>query len=79
MRPVRRRGRWLRRLMMMAALVLLASLVPVVLLRFIAPPTSAFMLARHWEMRSAEGFTLQYTWVDLERISPQLPIALVAA
>ncbi len=79
MKPVRRGGRWLRRLSMVAALVLLASLVPVVLLRFVAAPTSAFMLARQWEMRGAAGFSLQYTWVDLERISPHLPIALVAA
>lgn len=79
MKPVRRRRRWLRRLAAVAVLVLLASLVPVLLLRFIAPPTSAFMLARQWEMRGAPGFSLQYRWVDLERISPQLAIALVAA
>ena len=55
------------------------SLMPVLVLRWVDPPSSAFMLARQLEMRGDPGFQLQYKWVDLERVSPQLAIALVAA
>lgn len=76
-RPARRR--WLKRLAFVALVLFLASLAPVALLRFLDPPTSAFMLARQWDMREEPGFVLQQTWVDIEAISPQLLIALVAA
>ncbi len=76
-RPARRR--WLRRLVLATLALFLASLVPVMALRFVDPPTSAFMLARQWEMRGQAGFSLRQEWVDIEDISPQLLIALVAA
>lgn len=75
--PARRR--WLRRLMWSALVLFVASLLPVAALRFIDPPTSAFMLSRQWEMRGQEAVALRYDWVDIEHISPQLLIALVAA
>lgn len=77
--PVRRRRRWPRRLALLVLAAFLASLAPVLLLRFVDPPTSAFMLARHWEARGQDGFSLQHEWADLADISPQLAIALVAA
>jgi monofunctional biosynthetic peptidoglycan transglycosylase len=43
--------------------------------RFVAPPTSAFML-RDW---AQHGTPPRYRWVPLSRISPQLAIAVVAA
>ncbi|HET9048458.1 MAG TPA: monofunctional biosynthetic peptidoglycan transglycosylase [Chiayiivirga sp.] len=77
-RPQRRRKlRW--RLLRWLALAWLLSLLPVIALAFIDPPTSAYMLARQWQGRNEPGFILRYQWADLERISPQLPIALVAA
>ena len=74
----RRWGRWL--LWGLMGLVLV-SLLPVFALRWLDAPTSAFMLARRWEamVSGQEGFRLQYRWVDADAISPQLPIALVAA
>jgi len=74
----RRWGRWL--LWGLMGLVLV-SLLPVFALRWIDAPTSAFMLARRWEVMTSgqEGFRLHYRWVDADAISPQLPIALVAA
>lgn len=60
-------------------LLLIASLMPVLVLRFVDPPTSAVMLARRWDMRGDAGFTLQYDWRDLDRMAPELAIALVAA
>lgn len=75
------RRRWGRRLLWGVLTLLLASALPVVALRWFDPPTSAFMLARRWEATSAgqEAFRSHYRWVDADAISPQLPIALVAA
>lgn len=43
--------------------------------RWIAPPTSAFMLAEIWQTDNA----IDYRWVPLAQISPQLAIAIVAS
>lgn len=52
----------------------LASLLMVVPLRWIDPPTTAFMLA------DASGVEpLRHEWVDLEAISPSAALAVVAA
>ena len=60
--------------------VLLTSL-QVLVLRWVPPVTSAFMVARHVEAwRGHErGFELDYRWRGQARISRNLPIALVAA
>lgn len=85
-RSGRRRGggwrRWAGRLAWgLPLLALLASVLPVLLLRWVDPPTSAFMLARQFEAWSGgqSDFVLRYRWVDWDQLSPQLPIALVAA
>jgi monofunctional biosynthetic peptidoglycan transglycosylase len=77
----RARRRWLRRGALACVLLLLASLLPVLALRWLDPPTSAFMLARQWQARVADDadFSLRYAWVDASRIGSNLPIALVAA
>lgn len=75
-----RRRRW-RRLLWLPLLPLALSLAQVLVLRWLDPPFSAFMLA-HWrEARHAgiEGWRPDYRWRDWEAISSQLPIALVAA
>lgn len=76
---------FLRRLLRWIALVALiwvfSSVLLVFGLRFIAPPTSAFMIGRHvdaWGEREHD-FTLAYRWVPLADVSSNLPIALVAA
>lgn len=70
--------RWLGRALV-AWLVL--TVVPVVLLRWVDPPTSAFMLERRLVAaeKNEKGFALRYQWVPRERISPHLVRALVAA
>lgn len=76
--PWRRLARWLWRGLLACVLL---SLLAVLVLRYVAPPTSAFMLARAvaaWRAGEA-GFELRYRWVDWEGIAPTLPIALVAA
>ena len=79
MRPTRRRRRWARRAFLAGIICFLASLGPVLMLRFVDPPTTAFMLARAWETRADVNSELRYQWVELNQISPQLLIALVAA
>lgn len=54
---------------------LLFSLAPVIVLRWITPPTSAVMLQRIL----FEGKELDYQWVPLSRIAPQAALAVVAA
>jgi monofunctional biosynthetic peptidoglycan transglycosylase len=76
--PWRRLLRWLLR---GALAFVLVSLLAVLALRFLDPPTSAFMLARGiaaWRADEA-GYTLRHRWVPIDRIAPTLPIALVAA
>jgi monofunctional biosynthetic peptidoglycan transglycosylase len=57
------------------------SALQVAVLRFVDPPTSAFMLARQGEAwRQGDwGFRVAYDWRDLEDISRYLPMAVIAA
>lgn len=79
-RTVRARRRW-RRLLWLPLLPLALSVAQVVLLRWLDPPFSGFMLAHARAARSAgvESWRPDYRWRDWDAISPQLPIALVAA
>ena len=57
------------------------SALQVAVLRFVDPPTSAFMLARQGEAwrQGGWGFRVAYDWRDLEDISRYLPMAVIAA
>jgi len=78
---LRRLGRRAARAALVAVLALVfSSVLAVALLRFVDPPTSAFMLQRRlaaW--RQGEPFTLHHRWVPLAGISPNLQAAVVAA
>jgi monofunctional biosynthetic peptidoglycan transglycosylase len=76
-RGTRWRGWWWKLPLLAAA----ASVLQVLALRFVDPPFSMFMAARQLEAAAAGdfGFRIAHDWRDLERISPQLPLALVAA
>lgn len=54
---------------------------PVLLLRWIDPPLSAFMIeARIDAWRKPDpNYVLRHAWADLDRISPNLPLAVVAS
>ena len=57
------------------------SVLAVTLLRWIDPPYSAFMLEQRieaWVTRDRD-YVFRHTWVDLARISPNLPLAVVAS
>lgn len=77
----RPRPRWLRVLLALPLVLLLGSVLQVGVLRFVDPPFTAFMVARQasaWSHRDW-GFRVAYDWRDLSRLSPHLPVALVAA
>jgi monofunctional biosynthetic peptidoglycan transglycosylase len=79
----RKRGwhRWLlRSLLLLIAALLTATVVPVLLLRWVHPWTSAFMLeARIAALSDAAPYHLRYDWVDLEHISPNAAVAVIAS
>ena len=60
---------------------LLITIIPVFLLRWIEPPTTAFMLWQRTDAGSQNNQLprLEYVWVDWEHISPHAPLAVVAA
>ena len=81
----RRGGRRPVRVLRWCALALLAWLVltaaPVLLLRWLHPLTSAFMLEQRiaaWQARD-RGYRSDYRWVSLEQISPHAAIAVIAS
>lgn len=76
-----RARRWAKRFRRAApiALRILAGAIALVLLataayRFVAPPASTLMA---W--RLVQGYGIDYRWVNLDRISPALPAAVIAS
>lgn len=67
-------GRWVLALVVLSVAIVLC-------LRWVAPPTSAFMLEEQCARRVAGGNRrpIRYQWVDWRLISPHLPLAVVAA
>jgi monofunctional biosynthetic peptidoglycan transglycosylase len=83
--PWRQRGALATRVLKILGLVLAAwlvlTLVPVLLLRWLHPLTSAFMLeadAQAWSTRN-HTYRTQYHWVSLEQISAHAAIAVIAS
>ena len=85
MRVSRRRGTLGRRLLQILGFALLAWLlltaVPVLVLRWLHPLTSAFMLeaAAEAALGNQRGYRTDYRWVSLEHISPNAAIAVIAS
>jgi monofunctional biosynthetic peptidoglycan transglycosylase len=74
-------GRVFRVLFGLVLLFALVSVAAVVLLRWIDPRYSAFMLETQisaWTHGDSR-YAAHHTWVDLTRISPNLPLAVVAS
>ena len=72
----------LRRILWLALLTaVVLTIVPVVCLRWVPPPTSAYMLERRaadfW--RGKPQRVIRYRWIGWESISPQMRLAVVAA
>lgn len=68
-------------LIQVALTVLVLTVIPVLVLRWIDPPVSTFMMGDRWEaaLRDEPGYRFAYHWVDREDISPHLQIAVIAA
>jgi monofunctional biosynthetic peptidoglycan transglycosylase len=85
-----RRRRWRRRggsggrrwigtgLLCLGLAAVLGPVLPILALRWIDPPTSAFMLERARGVQGAKR-QLRYAWVDWERIAPSVKLAVVAS
>ncbi|WPL19362.1 Penicillin-binding protein F [Thiorhodovibrio winogradskyi] len=76
-------SRLARGLALLIACLLLLSILAVGALRWVNPPTSAFML-QHWFAASLAkgeppGFELHYEWTDWDAIAPSLKLAVMAA
>jgi monofunctional biosynthetic peptidoglycan transglycosylase len=54
--------------------VVLATLAVVLLMRWVPPPTSAFMLEQR-----LSGIAVDYRWVPMDRISPHAALAVIAS
>ncbi|MCJ7600728.1 MAG: monofunctional biosynthetic peptidoglycan transglycosylase [Desulfobulbaceae bacterium] len=86
-RPRRKYAGWSRaaRFMIFVGRLLFTAFVLsvalVLCLRWVAPPTSAFMVERHLaQLFSSDSRSrIRYQWVDWELISPHVPLAVVAA
>jgi monofunctional glycosyltransferase len=75
---LRRLGRWI---LWLLAICVAASILSVALLRWINPPFTSFMAQSQiaaWMMRD-RSYVLHHRWVDLNEISPNLPLAVVAS
>jgi len=73
--------RLLRLVLWILALWFAATIFTVLALRWIDPPTSAFMLSARFDaLRSGDrNYRTRYEWVDYSRISPNAGIAVIAA
>lgn len=65
----------------LAVLVIVFPIVQVAALRFIDPPFSSFMAIRQFEAWGSGDFKFRiaYDWRDMGKMSPNVPVALVAA
>lgn len=73
--------RWRRWLLSLPLLFVLGTALQVLVLRFIDPPFSAFMVIRQFEAWGAGDFRFRiaYDWRDLDEMAAHVPVALVAA
>jgi monofunctional biosynthetic peptidoglycan transglycosylase len=61
--------------------ILLLTVIPILVLRWVDPPTSAFMLQKKVKAwwNDQDAFHIRYQWVNWEKISPHAGLAVVAA
>jgi monofunctional biosynthetic peptidoglycan transglycosylase len=79
-RPKQGTVSWLRRLLWRTFVGFIAlSVVPVIFLRWIPPPTSAGMIAYRIDNMAHAKRSLRYQWTRWNAISAPMPLAVVAA
>ncbi|WP_129647596.1 monofunctional biosynthetic peptidoglycan transglycosylase [Peristeroidobacter agariperforans] len=70
----------LRFIAWLLALLLLFSIGPVVLFRWVDPPTTAFILRERFSAgQPGKPKSVQHRWVDGNQISPHIKVAVIAA
>ena len=57
----------------------MTSILPVLVFRWLPPPTSSFMLQTYFQQGLREPRKIDYHWVDYQAISPYMALAVVAA
>lgn len=81
--PLRRSRwrRWRRWLLALPLLFAAGSALQVLVLRFVDPPFSAFMVTRQLDAwgDGQWAFHPRYAWRDFDRIAPALPLSMIAA
>ncbi len=75
------KSRLLRASLWLIVAFVLLSWLPVLLFRFVPPPTSAFMLERRIsaQVHHEPNFALHYHWLPWSDISKNVPLAMVAS
>lgn len=75
------RRRWLRRLLWLVAFVIVFPIIQVLVLRFVDPPFSSFMMIRQMQAWGSGDFSYRtaYDWRDLDKMSSHVPVALIAS
>ena len=78
---VPRRRRWRSWLWKLPLAFVAFSVLQVLVLRFVDPPFSMFMAARQLDALVAGDleFRIAHDWRDMDKLSPNLPLALVAS
>ena len=73
--------RLLRGVAIVALLFAALTVLPVLLLRSLAPPTSAFMLEARLDalLSGDHAYRVRYEWVSLEQIAPHTALAVIAS
>jgi monofunctional glycosyltransferase len=71
--------RWLRWTFVVVLAFVVLTALPVLLMRWWNPFSSAFMLNASFVHSSEKGYETRYTWVDLEKISPNAALAVIAS
>jgi monofunctional biosynthetic peptidoglycan transglycosylase len=79
-----RASRWkriARRCLLVLLALFLLTWLPVLVLRFVPPPTSAFMIERRIgaSVHGRHDLNLRYHWVPWSRMAPVAPLAMVAS
>lgn len=72
---------WRRWLYTITGVCLLSTILPILLLRWVEPPSSSFMLQRQitaWRHQPT-SLHLRYTWVDWHAIAPYAALAVIAS
>ncbi|MGB5423587.1 MAG: monofunctional biosynthetic peptidoglycan transglycosylase [Desulfobacterales bacterium] len=80
----KRKKKTLKPLTLLKRLVVIGlavTLLPVVILRWVPPPTTAFMLQKYFQARwnGSRDYTIRYRWTDWRNISPHAAQAVMAA